>query len=105
MRKTGPLSYIVNVNGIERRKHADQLRKRMAESDVESEEAEVTHSKTSAEPEPQNLMHPHIPQPVFTQGSKTWTLFPNLHPLCRTLQSDNKAIFSKMQYTYHNRIS
>ena len=28
MRKTGPLSYIVNVNGIERRKHADQLRKR-----------------------------------------------------------------------------
>ena len=42
MRQTGPLSYIVNVNGIERRKHANQLRKRMAESGVESVEADVT---------------------------------------------------------------
>ena len=70
MRKTGPLSYIVNVNGIERRKHADQLRKRMAESDVESEEAEVTHPKTAAEPEPESqnleqLLHPHTPQHVY----------------------------------------
>eukprot|EP00731_Ephydatia_muelleri_P017459 Em0010g557a len=48
MRKTRPLSYIVNVNGIERRKHADQLRKRMAESDVEKQ-----------------LIHPHTSQPVY----------------------------------------
>ena len=68
MRKTGPLSYIVNVNGIERRKHADQLRKRMAESDVESEEAEDTPPKTTAETEPHNLeqlIHPHTSQPVY----------------------------------------
>ena len=68
MRKTGPLSYIVNVNGIERRKHADQLRKRMAESDVESEEAEDTPPKTTAEMEPHNLeqlIHPHTSQPVY----------------------------------------
>eukprot|EP00731_Ephydatia_muelleri_P006604 Em0003g852a len=68
MRKTGPLSYIVNVNGIERRKHADQLRKRMAESDVESEEAEDTPPKTTAETDPHNLeqlIHPHGSQPVY----------------------------------------
>ena len=105
MRKTGPLSYIVNVNGIERRKHADQLRKRMAESDVESEEAEDTPPKTTAETEPHNLeqlKHPHL---NLSTGGKTWTLFPNLHPLCRTFQSDNKAIFSQMQYTNHSKIS
>ena len=52
MRQTGPLSYIVNVNGIERRKHPKQLKKRMAESDVETD---VTHPKTTAVTEHQNL--------------------------------------------------
>ena len=83
MRRTGPLSCIVNVNGIERRKHANQLRERMAEPDVECEEAVVTHSKTTAEMEPNNLeqlIHSQTPQPVYHPSMQNLDSVPHPPP-------------------------
>ena len=70
VRRTGPLSYVVNVGGVHNRKHADQLRFRRAEADGRCEQDEGIEDTqfplSIVPPTLQMLAVPAIPLPAAT---------------------------------------